>query len=113
MKPVWALRRALNRLYIRAPEPIPKEHGRLLLLVGAAMFIASYDTNIYGFASRQIQQSFDIPERDIGIIIAIFRIGMIPAAGMELAAISGAQPLLGGLRVLNSGARRVYFERSG
>ena len=77
------LRNFLRRLYVRPPEPIPREHGRLLLLVGAAMFIAGYDANIYGMAVRQIQKSFDIPDADIGRLIAIFRIGVIPALGLS------------------------------
>ena len=71
-----------RRIYIRPPEPIPREHRNLLLLVGAAYFIAGYDVNIYGFAAKQIQQSFSIPEEDIGIVIAIFRLGVIPALAL-------------------------------
>ena len=51
-----------RRIYIRPPEAIPREHRSLLLLVGAAYFIAGYDVNIYGFAAKQIQASFSIPE---------------------------------------------------
>lgn len=76
------LRQVFRRIYIRAPEPIPKEHRNLLLLVGAAYFIAGYDVNIYGFAAKQIQQSFAIREEDIGIVIAIFRLGVIPALAL-------------------------------
>lgn len=68
-----------RRIYIRPPEPIPPEHRNLLLLVGAAYFIAGYDVMIYGFAAKQIQASFAIPEEDIGIVVAIFRLGVIPA----------------------------------
>jgi putative MFS transporter len=68
-----------RRIYIRPPEPIPPEHRSLLLLVGAAYFIAGYDVMIYGFAAKQIQASFAIPEEDIGIVVAIFRLGVIPA----------------------------------
>jgi putative MFS transporter len=71
-----------KRIYINAPEPIPKEHRNLLLLVGAAYFIAGYDVMIYGFAAKQIQASFAIPEEDIGIVIAIFRLGVIPALAL-------------------------------
>ena len=71
-----------KRVYIRPPEAIPPEHRSLLLLVGAAYFIAGYDVNIYGFAAKQIQQSFAIPESDIGLVIAIFRLGVIPALGL-------------------------------
>ncbi|MBP6014918.1 MAG: MFS transporter [Alphaproteobacteria bacterium] len=71
-----------RRIYVRAPEPIPKEHRSLLLLVGAAYFIAGYDVNIYGLAAKQIQASFAIPEENIGIVIAIFRLGVIPALAL-------------------------------
>jgi putative MFS transporter len=71
-----------RRIYIRPPEPIPREHRSLLLLVGAAYFIAGYDVNIYGFAAKQIQASFAIPEEDIGIVVAIFRLGVIPALAL-------------------------------
>lgn len=71
-----------RRIYIRSPEAIPPEHRSLLLLVGAAYFIAGYDVNIYGFAAKQIQQSFAIPEEDIGIVVAIFRLGVIPALAL-------------------------------
>jgi MFS family permease len=73
------LRHLFRRIYIRAPEPIPKEQQRLLLLVGAAMFIAGYDINIYGLAIPQIQKSLSIPEADVGRLIFVFRLGMIPA----------------------------------
>ena len=73
------LGRTLRRIYTRPPEPVPDEHKRLLLLVGTAIFIASYDLNIYGLALPQIQKSFNIPEADVGRIIFIFRLGMIPA----------------------------------
>lgn len=75
-------RQLFKRIYINAPEPIPPEQRSLLLLVGAAYFIAVYDVTIYGFAAKQIQQSFAIPESDIGILIAIFRLGAIPALAL-------------------------------
>jgi putative MFS transporter len=71
--------RLFRRVYVRAPEPILPEHRRLLLLVGAAMFIAGYDVNIYGFAIPQIQQSLGIAEADVGRIVFVFRLATIPA----------------------------------
>lgn len=68
-----------RQIYIRPPEAIPREHRNILLLVGAAYFIAGYDVNIYGLAIRQIQQSFDIAEGDLGRVIVVLRLGMIPA----------------------------------
>jgi putative MFS transporter len=67
---------------MRPPEPIPTDQRRLLVLVGAAYFIAGYDVNIYGFAVRQIQQTFAIPESDIGLVIVLFRLGIIPALAL-------------------------------
>ncbi|MEQ1752695.1 MAG: MFS transporter [Micropepsaceae bacterium] len=77
-----SLRRAFKRIYIRAPEPIPPEHRSLLLLVGAARFISAYDVNIYGLAIPQIQKSFGIADKDIGLPIVFFRMGMIPAIAL-------------------------------
>lgn len=87
--------RFFRRIYIRTPEPIPAEQRSLLLLVGAAYFIAGYDVNIYGFAARQIQETFSIPESDIGLVIVIFRLGIIPALALAwLADIIGRRKLL-------------------
>lgn len=80
------LGRLFHRIYVRPPEPIAPEHRDLLLLVGAAYFIAGYDVNIYGFAAKQIQQSFAIKEEDIGIVIAIFRLGVLPALALAYVA---------------------------
>jgi putative MFS transporter len=71
-----------RRVYVRPPEPIPSDQRRLLVLVGAAYFIAGYDVHIYGFAVRQIQQTFAIPESDIGLVIVLFRLGIIPALAL-------------------------------
>jgi putative MFS transporter len=76
------LRQLFQRVYIRPPEPVPNDQRRLLVLVGAAYFIAGYDVNIYGFAVRQIQQTFSIPESDIGLVIVLFRLGIIPALAL-------------------------------
>lgn len=73
----------LRRIYVRPPEPIPPEHRRLLLLVGAAMLIGGYDANIYGMAIPQIQKSLAIAEEDVGRIIFLFRLGMIPAIALS------------------------------
>jgi MFS family permease len=77
------IRKTLGRIYVRPPEPIPPEHRRLLLLVGAAMLIGGYDANIYGLAIPQIQKSLAIAEEDVGRIIFLFRLGMIPAIALS------------------------------
>lgn len=76
------IRRILNRVYVNAPERIPIEQWRLLGLIGAAFFIANYDVNLYGLAIPQIQKSLGIAEEDVGRIIFIFRLGMIPALAL-------------------------------
>lgn len=74
-----SLRQAFRRVYIRPPEPIPPEHQRLLLLVGAGTMIANYDVTLYGMALLQIQRSFNIPENGVADVNAMFRLGVIPA----------------------------------
>jgi len=90
-----SLARAFRRIYIRPPEPIPPEHQRLLLLVGAGSFFANYDLNIYGFAMPQIQAGLNIAEGDISTLNATFRLGVIPAIGLTyLADLIGRRTLL-------------------
>jgi len=87
--------RAFRRVFIRPPEPIPPEHRRLLLLIGAGTFFANYDLNIYGFAMPQIQAGLFIPENEISTLNAIFRMGVIPALGLTyLADLIGRRALL-------------------
>jgi MFS family permease len=50
---------------------------RVFLLVGAAALFAGYDTNIFGLAIPQIQASFHIPENQVALTIAYFRLAAI------------------------------------
>jgi len=74
-----ALSRAFYRIYARPPEPIPPEHQRLLLLVGAGTLIANYDVTLYGMTLQQIQDTFGIAENEVAGVNAIFRLGVLPA----------------------------------
>jgi putative MFS transporter len=87
--------RLFRRIYVRPPEPIPPEHRRLLLLVGAGTVIANYDVALYGMALHQIQTSFGIPENEIADVNAMFRLGVIPAMMLTyLADVIGRRTLL-------------------
>ncbi len=77
------------------PGEITPDQQRLLWLVGIALLIEAYDTTIYGLAAPQIQRSLDIAEGDVGRVIAIFRLGVIPALGLAyLADIFGRRTML-------------------
>jgi MFS family permease len=86
MSPKQAVASAFRRIFIRPPEPIPPEHRRLLLLVGAGTFFSNYDLSIYGFAMPQIQAGLTIPENEISTLNATFRLGVIPAIALAYSA---------------------------
>jgi putative MFS transporter len=50
---------------------------RVFLLVGVAALFAGYDMNIFGLAIPQIQASFHIPENQVALTIAYFRLATI------------------------------------
>jgi putative MFS transporter len=52
---------------------------QLLLLLGAAFFISSYDMTVLGLALPDVQASFNIPEQELGQVIAAARLGALPA----------------------------------
>lgn len=64
---------------LRPPEPITVRHEKLLWLVGVAALIAEYDVSLYGMAIKPIQADLSIPEDQLTLTVAIFRLGMIPA----------------------------------
>jgi putative MFS transporter len=68
---------------------------RIFLLVGMAALFAGYDTNVYGLATPQIQASFHIPENQVAVIAAYFRLA---ALGSLL--ISASADLVGRRRLL-------------
>ena len=58
---------------------VPKEQRRLVMLVGVALLINHFDLNISSFALPQIQRAFNVPEEQLGIWIAISRLGVLGA----------------------------------
>ena len=87
------LRAAYRRL--GPPIPVPAAQLRLLFLVGVALMIEAYDVNIYGLAIPQIQRSLGIAEADVGRVIAVFRLGVIPALALAyLADVFGRRTML-------------------
>jgi putative MFS transporter len=54
-----------------------QEH--IFLLVGAAALFAGYDTNVFGLAIPQIQATFHIPENQVALTVAYFRLATILA----------------------------------
>lgn len=89
----------LNPIYILIarlrPGEVTADQRRLLWLVGIALLIEAYDLNIYGLAAPQIQHSLNIAEGDVGRVIAIFRLGVIPALALAyLADVFGRRRML-------------------
>ena len=82
-------------------RPDPK-HGqmdqrqeRTILLVGAAALFAGFDQNIFGLAIPQIQVELQIPENQVGLTAAYFRIAAIFALLLAASAdIVGRRQLL-------------------
>lgn len=82
-------------------RPDPK-HGqmdqrqeRTILLVGAAALFAGFDQNIFGLAIPQIQVELQIPENQVGLTAAYFRIAAVFALLLAASAdIVGRRQLL-------------------
>ena len=64
---------------LRPPVAMVWRQERVFLLVGAAALFAGYDLNIYGLAIPQIQASFQIPENQVALIVAYFRMAAFVA----------------------------------
>jgi MFS family permease len=63
------------------PDPqygqMDKRQERTILLVGAAALFAGYDQNIFGLAIPQIQAELNIPENQVGLTVAYFRVAAV------------------------------------
>jgi MFS family permease len=68
---------------IHPPVPISVRHEKLLVLVGAASVIATYDLSLYSLAVVKIQADLGIQEQDVGAFNALFRLGIIPALALS------------------------------
>lgn len=61
------------------PKDLSATDKTLLLLLGAAFFIGQYDSTILTLALPDVQASFNIPEEELGNMLALARLGAIPA----------------------------------
>jgi len=64
---------------LRPPVAMIWRQERVFLLVGAAALFAGYDLNVYGLAIPQIQASFQIPENQVALLVAYFRMAAFVA----------------------------------
>lgn len=62
-----------------AKENVPVEQRRLLLIVGAALFINHFDSNVVSLALPQIQRSLGIAEDQLGYLLGLSRLGVLGA----------------------------------
>ncbi|HEU0162729.1 MAG TPA: MFS transporter [Rhizomicrobium sp.] len=73
---------------LRPPAAMEKRQERIILLVGVAALFAGFDQNIFGLAVPQIQAELKIPENEVGLTVAYFRIAalfaMLLAASADL-----------------------------
>ena len=68
------------------PRDLDSQQRRLLLLLGAAFFIAQYDMTLLTLALPDVQTTFAIEEEKLGRLIAYARLGAIPAIFLALLA---------------------------
>jgi putative MFS transporter len=68
------------------PADLSREDRGLLLLLAAAFFIGQYDMTLLSIALPDVQASFNIAEDDLGLLIAVGRLGAIPAILLALVA---------------------------
>ena len=66
------------------PAGLESADKKLLLLLGVAFFVGQYDMTVLGLALPDIQNSFDISEERLGKVIAIAKMGSIPALFLAL-----------------------------
>jgi putative MFS transporter len=61
------------------PRRLPPAQRRLLLLLGTAFTLNSYDFGILGLALPQIQAELGVAEAEAGRLAAVARLGVVPA----------------------------------
>ena len=62
---------------LRPPVAMTWRQEHIFLLVGTAALFAGYDSNVFGLAIPQIQASFHIPENQVALTVAYFRLATI------------------------------------
>jgi putative MFS transporter len=68
------------------PRSLPPAQLRLLVLLGTAFTLNSYDFGILGLALPQIQAELGVAEAEAGRLAAVARLGVLPALGLALLA---------------------------
>jgi putative MFS transporter len=66
------------------PSSLNAPERKILLLLGAAFFIGQYDMTLLTLALPDVQASFAVAEEDLGSMIAIARLGALPAIALAL-----------------------------
>ncbi len=79
-----AVRRLADRA--RRAAGIDARESRLLALLGTANAVNGYDLGILTLALPAIQVSLAIPEDRVGTLLAVIRLGMLPALGLGVLA---------------------------
>lgn len=77
---------SVRRLLFFFPRDLSSDDIRLLLLLGAAFVIGHYDLTILTLAVPDVQASYQIAEEELGGIIAVIRLGALPAIFLALLA---------------------------
>ena len=73
------------RLFATPPDIGRRDRG-LLWLLGAAFLIGQYDLTLISIALPDVQASFGIAEEELGRVIAVGRLGAVPAILLALMA---------------------------
>lgn len=64
---------------LRPPGGITHRQAVVFWLVGAAMLLGGYDTNVFFFAVNHVQASLNIPEDKIGLTVSLIRLASFAA----------------------------------
>lgn len=64
--------------YARAPDDLPATDWRLLGVLGLTFLINQYDMAILGLALPQIQAGLGVGEAEIGRVLAVVKLGVVP-----------------------------------
>ena len=74
------------RMLFAIPAELDERDRKVLLLLGAAFFVGQYDMTLLSLALPDVQASFSVAEEDLGPLVAIARLGAVPAILLALVA---------------------------
>jgi len=66
------------------PAGLSSADTRMLWLLAATFFVAHYDLTVISLALPDLQRSFNIPEQELGQVLAAARLGALPALVLAL-----------------------------